>query len=348
MAEFTFSARIVITREVDVLGVPILTATVTPAESAAAQPLPPGPTGPAGPRGGPRTTFAKQGAIADASARPSGLGPADRGRWWHRLDTDGMDFWTGTAWVHSPGAVGPQGPPAPSNTIAVDTVHDPALTVAAADFTGDGAEQLLTLTAPAGVQGPPGPPGDSGAILTATDFDGTTAPTRRGMFAWSPSARKWRPTPPPNGFGPWAWYETDFAADTQEATDKLTALTVTIPPLPYRWRPLAYAQLYMYCQGDKQADVIGYVRLGSVNGVMVATGAGARSDGAYRLTTIVPTYGDEGTRSLGPSSTYATVPAYAESTLVVTAERVSTTGASTAEIGFDSARAFLTVWALPA
>lgn len=345
MSDITFPARLTATRDVDLDGLPILTATVVPDPDAAALELPPGPTGPQGPRGRPRTTMAKAGEIADAAARPSGLGPDDRGRWWHRLDTNGVDMWDGTTWIHSPGAVGPQGPVAPPATITTTTTHNPALTVPAVVINANGADLTVAATAPAGERGPQGPPGTSGSITGATDYDASVGATERGMFALNVSGRRWGATPPPNGFGPWGWYgEADFNADASADAAQLIALTATIPALPFRWRPMCFGNMWAYCQSVSNNFVEVRVRLGSATGVMVASGAGMRaSSGQYLMLPINPTFGDEATKALSPSSTYATVPAGSDATLIVAAERIGT-GAS---IGYDSARASLTVWAQP-
>ncbi|WP_280248369.1 hypothetical protein, partial [Nocardia abscessus] len=70
MPDVSFPARLVVTREVDDDGLPILTATVIPAESAAALPLPAGPAGAPGPRGATPSTLRKSGGIAKSAARP--------------------------------------------------------------------------------------------------------------------------------------------------------------------------------------------------------------------------------------------------------------------------------------
>ncbi|WP_280410683.1 hypothetical protein [Nocardia asiatica] len=347
MSDVSFPARIVVTEGVDDDGLPILTAVIVPADSALDDPLPAGLDGLQGPRGVPGTTFAKQGTIANAAARPTGLGADDRGKWWHRTDDNGMDVWDGSAWHHSPGAVGPQGPAAAPNTITVTTVHDPALTVPAVRFTGNGADQELTVTVPAGLQGPKGPAGASGSIGTADDFDTKVGPTQRSMFGYQLGTRKWQVLPPPNGFGPWSWYQEDFAANQQVAVSQLIAGTFTVPALPFRYRPLVFAQLHTYCQTGWESVAIGYVRLNNANGLVLATGALARVTGTYQLTPMPPAYGDEGTKPLGPNSTYATVPANTPAPLVVTVERVGNAN-SQAQIGYDRARASLTVWALPA
>lgn len=346
MVDISFPARLVVTEEVDDTGLPILTAVVTPADPIADDPLPAGHPGPEGPRGVPGTTFCKMGAIADEAARPTGLTAADRGKWWHRLDDDGMDVWDGAAWRHSPDAVGPQGPVADANTLTVTTTHDPALTTAAADITGAGAAQTLAVTAPAGPPGPQGPPGASGAISTATDFDTAVGPTHRSLFALGPNGTRWQVQAPPNGFGPWSWYgATDFNADVTNATaDKVTMGTFTIPALPFRWRPLAYGHMTAGATASSGAKCVAYVRLGGPNGVTVANGSGARYNGpSAQLIPLIPAFGDEGTKPLSPTSEYATVPANQDAVLVMTVEREGPANA----YAVYNAHASLFVWALP-
>ena len=345
MTDITFPAHLVVTEEVDDTGLPILTAVVDPADNFADDSLPAGNPGPAGPRGVPGPTFVKMGAIDDADHRPVGLGPTDRGKWWHRLDDNGMDLWDGSAWVHSPDAVGPQGPVADPNALTVTTVHNPVITLAAADISGAGAAQTLTVTAPAGPRGPAGPAGESGAIGTATDFDASTAPTLRSTFGLSAGGNRWLVQNPPNGFGPWAWYSTDFdTGSTSITADSYVMGTFTIPALPFRWRPLAYGHLHAGAAPGTGTYPVAYVRLGSANGVTVASGAGARYNANItQLRALIPAYGDEGTKPLSPASQYATVPANELATLVVVIARegnANTWAASNEE-------ASLTVWAIP-
>lgn len=346
MADISFPAHLVVTEDVDDDGLPILTAVVTPSDPIADDPLPAGHPGPEGPRGVPGTTFCKMGTLVDEAARPVGLTATDRGKWWHRLDTDGMDVWDGSGWVHSPDAVGPQGPVADANTLTVTTVHDPALIDAAVDIVGTGAAQTVTVTAPAGLRGPRGPAGASGAIGTATDFDDVNGPTRRAMFALGPNGTRWQVQPPPNGFGPWSWYgDADFNDDVTAATaDKTIMGTFIIPPLPFRWRPLAYGHIGAGATASSGAKTVAYVRLGGPNGVTVANGSGARYNGPIvQLIPLIPAFGDEGTKPLSPTSEYATVPANQEAVLVMTVEREGPAN----QYAVYSNHASLVVWALP-
>jgi hypothetical protein len=350
MADTTFPAHITVDRTADLDGVPILTAAVTVSPDVAELPLPAGPKGPPGPRGRPRTTFAKQGEIPDAASRPVGLGPDDRGKWWHRLDDDGMDVWDGTAWKHSPGAVGPQGPIADANTITVDdTTHQEAITAAAVEFSGTTAAQHLKVTVPAGPPGVTGSAGASGEITASPDYDPTQGVANRSPFAWNNARRRFRAMAPPNGYGPWSFYETDFAASSGEiVADKIIAAQFVIPAMPFVWRPIVYGHMHAYVDGSGSAYFRASVRLNTTEGVVVSGYRSKIGANAYQYVPLTPLYADdESTKTLSPVSTYGTVPAGQPANLVVAVERLGTSFNSTVKIGFNQSRASLVVFARP-
>lgn len=341
--DVSFPARLTVDSEDDLDGLPILSATVTPSAEAATLSLPKGPRGVAGPRGVPRTTFQKMGEIANAGARPGGLGADDRGKWWHRLDDDGMDFWTGTAWVHSPAAVGDQGPTAPAAVITPTTVHNENLTTPAVKITAAGAAMTLQATPPAGLQGPAGPSGSSGSISSADDFDNTVGPTHRSMFGYHQAARTFQVRPAPNGFGPWGWWEGDFNADTT-STNTITAGSFTLPVLPWAWRPMVWIAGFAGSDSAAGTYPVLTARLNTPSGVMVAYGAGIRASGATYHLTGMPTFGDDGPKPLSPSSTYASIPAGEQATLLVLVERV---GSASINMSWLHTSASVMVWAHP-
>lgn len=349
MSDTTIPAHLSVDRVEDLDGTPILTGTVTVTPAVAALTLPRGPAGPAGPKGRPRTTFQKMGEITNAAARPGGLGPDDRGKWWHRLDDDGMDTWTGTEWRHSANAVGPQGLIAPTPSLAViDTHHKVELTAAGLEITGV-RDQQITATAPAGLAGAVGPVGASGAITASPDYDAAAGVANRSMFAFTPAGRKFRAQAVPDGYGPWSWWQTDFNASSGEvATDLLIAGTFTVPALPFVWRPICYGLLSVYHPASAQVYTQVSVRLGTANGLVVA---GTRSKwGAteYLNSSYGPLFADdESPKTLSPSSTVATVPAGQPATLVVCVERRGNDSGSTLKIGFSQTRSSLTVFARP-
>ncbi|CAM4499057.1 hypothetical protein NONI108955_36420 [Nocardia ninae] len=344
MADISFPARITVDRQQDLDGLPILNANVTVSEEAAKLALPAGPVGTPGRKGRPRTTFQKMGEIPDAEARPVGLGPDDRGKWWHRLDDDGMDTWTGTTWRHSPNAVGGQGEVATANMITdVETVHKPELVNAAVEFVGTGAEQQLKVTVPAGLPGARGSAGASGEISGSPDFDQTTAPMHGGVFAFNRASQKFRPLPAPMGVGPWSWYQEDFAADQQIAAAQLIAGTFTVPAQPFAWRPIVYGHISSFSENNNSQSAKPTVRLHHAQGASVAIGPG--SSGTYFFTSLLPAYRDgQVTKTLSPSSTFATVPAGQAANLVVTIDR---SGDGNLTIGYKRARASLVVYAQP-
>lgn len=343
MADISFPAHLTVERQPDVDGLPILEANITVSEDVAKLGLPPGPTGERGQQGRPRTTFRKMGEIPTAAARPTGLGPDDRGKWWHRLDTNGMDVWTGTAWRHSPNAVGAKGPVAEANTVTVaQTRHDPMLTYPAVEFSGTGAQELK-VTAPAGEQGAKGPAGVSGPITESPDFDHSLLPVHGGSFAYHRASQLFRPQPLSMAAGPWSWFNEDFGADQQTAVPQLIAGTFAIPAQPFAWRPVVYGHMSVYSANSGSQYVRAMVRLHHSQGQVAAATVGG--SGAYIYQPIIPTYRDEQTtKTLSPSSTFAVVPANQPANLVVTAERG---GEGSGDIGYKRANASLVVYAQP-
>lgn len=355
MADTVVPAHMSIDSEVTVRGLPVATATVTVSGEAAELPLPGGPEGDVGPRGKPRATFIKMGTLANQAARPSGLGALDRGKWWHRLDSNGMDVWTGTGWKHSPDAVGVTGPVAFGNQLSVAGTNSvPKLTKAGVKVVGSSHVQSIELTVPAGVQGPTGPPGASGPIRSAPDYDDSIGPTSRGIFAFNrqrATGGAFRPLPSPNGFGPWtlasADFNPDFIVSGQYITtaDRGTVGTLTIPPLPFSYRPFVRGAYRIFTDlGGAGTFCLPFVRMGSPSGQIVALGLNTfASTGSYILTDVFPMFGDPQSKGLSPTSTYATVPAWREMTFFMNIERQS----GTAYIGFDKVSAGISIWAQP-
>ncbi|WP_028479576.1 hypothetical protein [Nocardia sp. CNY236] len=342
MADITFPAHIRLRRTPDPTGLPALTADVEVADDIAELTLPTGPHGPSGRQGKPRTTFRKMGEIPNATGRPTDLGPDDRGKWWHRLDDNGMDVWTGTQWRHSPQAVGPQGPLAVANAITVtSTEHEKHLTMPAVEFSGIGAQQQLHVTAPAGPQGPQGPPGVSAPIADAEDYDAAADLTPGSILAYNPGTQKFRPMPTPLGTGPWSWYQEDFNPDAtgDDGIDQLIAGSFTIPAQPFAWRPLVQGHISTR-GGSKPTEAT--VRLGGAYGDVVA--ATAPAVGGMLMLPLIPWYRDDrASKSLSPTSAFATVPAQQEAILLVTVQRTEPGGT----ISFSRTRASLVVHAHP-
>ncbi|MFE6863639.1 hypothetical protein [Nocardia sp. NPDC057668] len=348
MADISFPAHITVDRELGLDGLPVLTTTVSVADDVGALPLPKGPVGPDGTRGRPRFSFRKMGEIANIAARPTGLGPDDRGKWWHRIDNNGMDVWTGGEWRSSPDAVGVRGELSDPNVITVtDTVHDEKLTNAAVEFTGSAAAQRLQVTVPAGVSGPRGPAGTFGAINSAPDSDAAVAPTQGGLLAYQRGSRKFRSQSAPNGFGPWSWYEADFAADQESGVSQLVAGTFQIPALPFTWRPIVFGNLSYYCEHNDAQRARVSARLLHSEGEIVATSP-LDVVGGYVYVPFAPAYSDaDTTKTLAPTSTYATVPVGQVANLVVTVDRLRVNSTSTGKVGYRRARASLVVFAQP-
>lgn len=343
MTDVTFPAHVTLTEEADINGLPVLTATITVGLTVSALELPDGPDGDQGIPGAPQSPFIKVGAIANVGARPGGLGAADRGKWWHRLDNDSMDFWDGDSWINLANAVGGTGPVAPANTLtALDVVSDETVTTAGLDIKPiTSSEQTIALTVPAGARGATGAPGASGTILTSPDYDSTQGPVNRSMFSYSRNTRRFRPTPPPCGYGPWHWASGDFAADDSAAVPAFTVLTAVMPVLPYAWRPMVHGGLQTYASSGTFAQV--YARLYSETGVAVGIGSNFWQT-YYELTEIGEHYGNPNSIGMSPSSDYAVVPANYPAQILVRVERQ---GSTSGTIAYKQALAAFTVYAMP-
>ncbi|WP_278266199.1 hypothetical protein [Nocardia sp. AG03] len=345
MADISFPAHITVARETDIDGLPILDAEITVSDDIAALELPPGPAGEQGRPGRPGTTFRKMGEIANAAARPGGLGAEQRGHWWHRLDDDGMDVWTGASWQHSPAAVGAKGPVADAlSVITVTTPPDERLTAPAVQIESVGGVQRITVNAPAGPRGPEGPPGESGPIVGGSDYDSSSGPSHGGVFAYNRAGGKFVPAPAPLGAGPWSWYETGFVETTEVTASRLTVATFTIPAQPFAWRPIVYGHLYVGAAVTASNYGQGTVRLHNAQGQVLATTLPVAGPRTICLP-LIPTYSEEqATRNMSPTSTYATVAAGQSANLVVSVER-SQNGAGA--ISFNNSRSSLVVYARP-
>ena len=332
MPDVSIPAHLTVTEEVDLLGLPILTADFSVSGDAAEVPLPGGQPGDTGPRGRPRATFIKVGQIANQAARPTGLTADDRGKWWHRIDSNGMDVWCGDHWSHSPDTVGVTGPVAPANTLTPLPVNaGPKLTKAAAKIRGSSSVQTLEVTPPAGEKGIKGLPGASGEINTSPDMDQTTGPTTRSTFAWARNKRSFRPNASPNGFGPWSLKSADFVPlfpydNTYGGwftyLPVATVGTLTIPPLPFAWRPLVFGSIRTFSVGNPpKVFTLAWVRMGAADGQIVATGLPvAGQTGFFSSVAISPMFGDPQSKNLSPTSKTAIVPAWREMTLFVNIE----------------------------
>ncbi|MFC4374094.1 hypothetical protein ACFO5K_08240 [Nocardia halotolerans] len=345
MADISFPAHITVARESDIDGLPILDAEITVSDDVAALELPSGPAGEQGRPGRPGTTFRKMGELSGAAGRPAGLGPEDRGKWWHRLDDDGMDVWTGGSWQHSPAAVGLKGPVAETTSMAVmPTRHEKNLTTPAVQIESVDAEQRITVTAPAGPRGPKGPPGASGPINAAPDFDESSGPGHGGVFVYNRASGKFHAVPAPLGTGPWGWYESDFIETTEVTAGRLTVGTFTIPAQPFDWRPIVYGHLYVGAAATASNYAQGIVRLHNAQGQVLAETLHVAGPRTIYLP-LVPNYSEEkATRNMSPTSTYATVAAGQPASLVVSVERSQNGSGS---IIFNNSRSSLVVYARP-
>lgn len=343
MTDVVFPAKITITSDTDTDGFEQTEAVIEVADQHSTLELPEGPQGVQGPRGVPRAPWIKAGEIASAAALPTGLTAEDRGKWWHDTSTDDMWTWTGTEWKQSANAVGGVGPIGPANTLDLLKVNrDPKMVIAGAKLGGFGSNQTLEVTIPAGPKGEKGDPGESGVLREAPDYDTTRGVTHRGLFAWNRGPRKWRPTPFPNGYGPWSIGSSAFIATNNSITATETQLAeITIPSLPFAWRPYCYGTVILN-KATKNSWPHVWVRIGtSGSGTSVAYAVNGFRSNFNFLTSIVPSFMDG---KVSPTSTFGVIAPYEETTLYVVLEKQ---GNEDGTVGFENGGSSLCVYAMP-
>lgn len=358
MEEIVVPARVTITRELDVHGLPITRATLDVGDEAGQIPLPRGRRGKRGPRGRPRATWIKAGEVDTASELPDDLGPDDRGKWWHELSTNDMLTWDGSAWVRSRDAVGPPGPVAPgSNLRVVETQGNRRIRVAGASIV---AGESMRVVVPAGEQGPRGPRGTAGPIVESQDFDPTSGLADGATFGWTRNGRRFRMMPPVNGAGPWSIGPEDIAPDSTPAQRNLIELgSITVPPLPFAWRPWVHGMVQT-AGGRSEGRPHVFARLDDWNGPPVGYARQAVNSDMPFWVQMLPYYSNQrGAAVLGnavsaervsPLSEFGVVAANTEATIYFRVERLgtsSTTDGSGPSISHRNNRAYFQVRAMP-
>lgn len=336
-------------------------------------PMPPGPAGRQGEPGQPRATFVKMGTLANEAARPAILGPGARGCWWHRLDTNGMDVWTGTEWKHSPNAVGVTGPVAKNNTLDVlPTLRDETYTIAALELKGRKADtQTAQFTVPAGRRGDRGPTGNifGTPITEAPDYDPLYGPVDGSMFAYSRITRRFRSlSRPANGYGPFHYGANSFSGPTTLGSpqdlvyyfgNRIVA-TLDIPPMPFAWRPMVWGQ-YRTCVlpgtlvNPKPSPLHMTARLNQLDGPKVADGINPFRQGKFDFdidnypginTHFGPFFGDsQPVRIRDGGGGYGTVPAYEPASILICIELI-VNGQNNAYV-YEKTGAWACVWVNP-
>ncbi|NCL75696.1 hypothetical protein [Rhodococcus sp. YH1] len=364
MSDLVIPAKVTITREVDLFGLPITRAHLDVDDDTKGLPLPAGRQGDPGPRGLPRAPWIKAGEVATAAALPTGLGPDDRGKWWHDLATDDMWTWNGSEWKQSVGAVGPRGPVAPDYSLDItQTMSNPKMRVAAAELTGGGGAQSMKLTVPAGPKGPVGPIGASGSLQTSTDYNATASgPVNGSLIAYDRITRKLRATPPPGPVGMWAKGPADFPATTALANVETIELVILeIPALPFAWRPRVHGRIATLADSTGGNNAPGYphvwARLNDWAGPILAVGLNPFRGSLLNENIIRPHYSEQGgTVSTGnspghvrlsPTSTVGVVQPYEPARIYVRVERDLGNASTGSQIQYVKTAPYIQVQAMP-
>lgn len=279
--------------------------------------------------------------LAALDALAAGFGFQQAGWAFRVVSTNEVRYWDGTGWIpflDAFGALGRRGAP---NVLTIGTVTTgPEGSEVVATITGDAPNQVLNLTIPRGGPGEQGDPGGPGPIRNAPDYDNTVTHLQDFVPAWDTATDKFRPIPYPAWRGPWALAEANFNSGSNISTIPKTIATINIPAQPAPWRPFCMGgvQVWSHVQslGESRVDV--EVRIGSIDGQIVALGPGFPAANQV-FCRIQPYFGTD----MNPASTEGIVPANQTVTLYVVIRRPL----GTRNYSHTNQGASLIVWAQP-
>ncbi|WP_141808251.1 hypothetical protein [Nocardia bhagyanarayanae] len=290
-----------------------------------------GTTGDAGVGGQPARPFRWEGDVADQAALTalsSKLTPAHAGKAWRVVSTGALVYWNGAgfdSFAEAFGALGPDGEPCAITIGTVDT--GPAGSDLQVEVVGAPPNLTLNLTIPRGIKGKKGEPGGPGPIRQAADY-ATGTHVDRTVPVWDSATEKWKPRPYPGLRGPWTIAEgqawdggAGFAASQSNISAAFHPIAqLSVPAQDVDWRPMIAGGVVVGTTdgaGDFSSRVDAEVRIGSVDGQIVALGSGMVW-GADSFNRFQPYYG---ARGLTPDSTIGVVPAGQPVTLHVVLRR---------------------------
>ncbi|WP_067573711.1 hypothetical protein [Nocardia acidivorans] len=321
----------------------------TPADSTLE--LPTGPAGHIGETGPPAAPFRWEGDIADQaalSALGGTLGPAQAGKAWRVVTTNGLAYWNGTGFDTFPDAFGAHGPTGTPNTLTVGSVTTgPAGSDLQITVTGTPPAQAVNLVVPRGRQGQKGPAGPPGPIRAASDFDASVTMAAGMVPLWNAPASKWTPVPDPSWRGPWTIVEgarydggAGFVADiSASSTIPNTIASLPIPAQNVAWRPFVTGGAMLRCTSNKPAERMVLQAIISGPGTIVGYGDG-HGHNVFRHCTLVPHLR---TNAVTPGGSVGVIAAGVAATIVLQIQ------ATTNAPPYDYIRDYshLAVWAVP-
>lgn len=232
--------------------------------------------------------------------------------------------WAGLEWFVYPNWIGTQGLPGPTPMIEIGRVEEgetPQVNLAPESTTSRPVMDFILPHGLPGPMGPEGPVGPAAAITASTDYDQEATPQPGDSLTWDGEA--WGPAKVTAPVGPFTLPASQFTEASvpfgQFGSRKVEVIgELTIPAMPFRWRPLiAAGNVEVSASIGVWVDI--EVRLGSVSGPMIGVATGIPGQRLQDFSRIYPYYES----AVTPASTHATVEASTPATIVVLARRTT-------------------------
>lgn len=293
--------------------------------------LPRGKKGDKGDKGDPGPGLWFRHLITHPSQLPQDLRQVDAGAAYPDTNSKSLWVWDGYDYLEVPNFIGLRGEPGITPNFQVGTV-EPGLTASVSinETASTDEVKILDFTLPQGPKGDkgnPGPAGDGGPISSASDVDLTRPPADGEALTWNGAA--WAPRSVLAPVGPWAMGPLQFNSVVQpnlgsESVSEQLIGSMTIPGLPYDWRPLIAGGVIMLKSVEGvRLDVevhVGDAQMGDVIGRGIGQ-VGAQD--VLEPVHIVPHYEP----GVTPSAAYGVVAANTATDIsVVVKRRVGTMG----------------------
>lgn len=266
--------------------------------------------------------------VASRDDLPTNLTEFDQGAAFPDVGSRSLWIWDGGDWSEVPEFIGVPGETGATPEFVIGSVTMGGGPIVSVDQASSTEERVVLdfqlPQGPRGPEGPEGPPGDSAAIVEAPDYDNAQPPTTGDAIVWN--GTKWQPSQVTQPVGPWIMGPSQFTRQIVgfgQGGEYILG-TLTIPGLPFDWRPVVLGGQLFFKISGVTTRVNGEVRLGNAStGTRIGMARGHAGASIHTPAIVVP-YSDT---AVTPETSVDIVPANTTTSIYVVAKRVDGNGA---------------------
>ena len=287
--------------------------------------LPRGKRGEKGAKGDPGPGLWFRHLVTSRTELPNDLQAVDAGAAFPDTTTKSLWVWDGQDYLEVPDFIGLRGEPGAVPEVRVGTV-EPG-TVAQVEINqAASTDELVVLDfvlpqGPRGEKGRDGEPGVSAPVSSAPDVDVSRPPVVGEALVWN--GVSWAPSSVLANVGPWAMGPQQFNSVEvpvlgSEGVNERLIGSMTVPGLPYDWRPIVMGCVYLRSDEGVRLGVdvhVGDVQMGDV----VGRGVGVLAGQVEASAVSVGAFFEPG---VSPSSSFGVVAANTPTDVSVVVRRV--------------------------